>query len=152
MLDVEGVLTPEVWIAVAERTGIDFLRRTTRDEPDYDVLMKGRIAALDAAGITMTTIMDVVAGLAPLDGALDFLAGTPVAYACGAAVGHLRAVRPPADGATGVASAAVSHAGGGGRLHRRLPAASAGPEGEGRRGPSAHSTIGCWRWGTPTTT
>ena len=73
VLDVEGVLTPEVWIAVAERTGIDFLRRTTRDEPDYDVLMKGRIAALDAAGIAMTTIMDVVAGLAPLDGALDFL-------------------------------------------------------------------------------
>ncbi|MYB04469.1 MAG: bifunctional phosphoserine phosphatase/homoserine phosphotransferase ThrH, partial [Acidimicrobiaceae bacterium] len=61
------------WIAVAERTGIDFLRRTTRDEPDYDVLMKGRIEALDAAGVRMTTIMDVVEGLVPLDGALDFL-------------------------------------------------------------------------------
>ena len=73
VLDVEGVLTPEVWIAVAERTGIDFLRRTTRDEPDYDVLMKGRIEALDAAGVRMTTIMEVVEGLAPLDGALDFL-------------------------------------------------------------------------------
>ena len=73
VLDVEGVLTPEVWIAVAERTGIDFLRRTTRDEPDYDVLMKGRIAALDEAGVTMTTIMDVVEGLVLLDGALDFL-------------------------------------------------------------------------------
>ncbi len=73
VLDVEGVLTPEVWIAVAERTGIDFLRRTTRDEPDYDVLMKGRIAALDAAGITMTTIMDVVEGLVPLPGARQFL-------------------------------------------------------------------------------
>ncbi len=73
MLDVEGVLTPEVWIAVAERTGIDFLRRTTRDEPDYDVLMNGRIEALDAAGVTMTTIMEVVEGLAPLPGALDFL-------------------------------------------------------------------------------
>ena len=73
VLDVEGVLTPEVWIAVAERTGIDFLRRTTRDEPDYDVLMKGRIEALDAAGVTMTTIMEVVEGLVPLDGALDFL-------------------------------------------------------------------------------
>ena len=72
-LDVEGVLTPEVWIAVAERTGIDFLRRTTRDEPDYDVLMKGRIAALDAAGVTMTTIMEVVEGLAPLPGAREFL-------------------------------------------------------------------------------
>ena len=73
VLDVEGVLTPEVWIAVAERTGIDFLRRTTRDEPDYDVLMKGRIAALDAAGITMTTIMEVVEGLVPLPGARRFL-------------------------------------------------------------------------------
>ncbi|MXV97765.1 MAG: bifunctional phosphoserine phosphatase/homoserine phosphotransferase ThrH [Acidimicrobiaceae bacterium] len=73
VLDVEGVLTPEVWIAVAERTGIDFLRRTTRDEPDYDVLMKSRIAALDAAGITMTTIMEVVEGLMPLPGARRFL-------------------------------------------------------------------------------
>ena len=73
VLDVEGVLTPEVWIAVAERTGIDFLRRTTRDEPDYDVLMKGRIEALDAAGITMTTIMEVVEGLVLLPGARQFL-------------------------------------------------------------------------------
>ena len=73
VLDVEGVLTPEVWIAVAERTGIDFLRRTTRDEPDYDVLMKGRIAALDAAGVTMTTITEVVEGLVPLPGAREFL-------------------------------------------------------------------------------
>ena len=73
VLDVEGVLTPEVWIAVAERTGLDFLRRTTRDEPDYDVLMKGRIAALDAAGVTMTTIMDVIQGLEPLPGAHEFL-------------------------------------------------------------------------------
>ncbi len=72
-LDVEGVLTPEVWIAVAERTGIDALRRTTRDEPDYDVLMKGRIAALDAAGVTMSTVMEVVGGLVPLPGAREFL-------------------------------------------------------------------------------
>lgn len=73
VLDVEGVLTPEVWVAVAEHTGIDFLRRTTRDEPDYDVLMRGRIAALDAAGVSMSTIMGVVAGLSPLEGAFDFL-------------------------------------------------------------------------------
>ena len=72
-LDVEGVLTPEVWIAVAERTGIDSLRRTTRDEPDYDVLMKSRIAALDSHRVTMSTIMDVVDGLSPLPGARDFL-------------------------------------------------------------------------------
>ncbi len=73
VLDVEGVLTPEVWIAVAEHTGIDFLRRTTRDEPDYDVLMKGRIAALARHGVTMSTIMGVVAGLSPLAGAREFL-------------------------------------------------------------------------------
>ena len=72
-LDVEGVLTPEVWIAVAEHTGIDFFRRTTRDEPDYDVLMKSRIAELARHGVTMSTILEVVGGLAPLPGARDFL-------------------------------------------------------------------------------
>ena len=72
-LDVEGVLTPEVWIAVAEHTGIDFFRRTTRDEPDYDVLMKSRIAKLARHGVTMSTILEVVDGLAPLPGARDFL-------------------------------------------------------------------------------
>ncbi len=73
VLDVEGVLTPEVWIAVAEHTGIDFLRRTTRDEPDYDVLMKGRIAALADHSVTMSTILEVIAGLEPLAGAREFL-------------------------------------------------------------------------------
>ena len=48
-LDLEGVLVPEIWIAVAERTGIDELRRTTRDEPDYDVLMRGRLDLLERA-------------------------------------------------------------------------------------------------------
>ena len=52
-LDLEGVLVPEIWIAVAERTGIDELRRTTRDEPDYDVLMKYRLSLLDEHGLTM---------------------------------------------------------------------------------------------------
>lgn len=72
-LDVEGVLLPEIWIAVAERTGIDELRRTTRDEPDYDALMRGRLALLDEHGLTMSAITAVVAGLAPLDGAVEFL-------------------------------------------------------------------------------
>jgi len=49
-LDMEGVLTPEIWIAVAEKTGIPELRRTTRDEPDYDKLMRGRLAILDKHG------------------------------------------------------------------------------------------------------
>ncbi len=72
-LDVEGVLVPEIWIAVAERTGIEGLRRTTRDEPDYDVLMRFRLGLLDEHGLTMSLIEDVIAGLAPLDGAREFL-------------------------------------------------------------------------------
>ncbi len=72
-LDVEGVLVPEIWIAVAERTGIDGLQRTTRDEPDYDVLMRYRLGLLDEHGLTMSLIVDVIAGLEPLDGARAFL-------------------------------------------------------------------------------
>jgi phosphoserine/homoserine phosphotransferase len=72
-LDLEGVLVPEIWIAVAERTGIDALRRTTRDEPDYDVLMKGRLQLLDQHGLTMSAIAEVIAGLEPLPGAREFL-------------------------------------------------------------------------------
>ena len=72
-LDLEGVLVPEIWIAVAERTGIDALRRTTRDEPDYDRLMRYRIELLDRHGLTMSLIADVIAGLSPLDGARQFL-------------------------------------------------------------------------------
>ena len=72
-LDVEGVLVPEIWIAVAERTGIEGLRRTTRDEPDYDVLMRYRLDLLGEHQLTMSLIEDVIAGLEPLDGARDFL-------------------------------------------------------------------------------
>ena len=72
-LDLEGVLVPEIWIAVAERTGIDELRRTTRDEPDYDVLMRGRLELLEAHGLGLAKITEVIAGLAPLPGAVGFL-------------------------------------------------------------------------------
>jgi phosphoserine / homoserine phosphotransferase len=72
-LDLEGVLVPEIWIAVAERTGVDALRRTTRDEPDYDVLMRGRLALLAEHGLTMSTISEVIGGLEPLPGAVEFL-------------------------------------------------------------------------------
>jgi phosphoserine/homoserine phosphotransferase len=72
-LDLEGVLVPEIWIAVADRTGIEELRRTTRDEPDYDVLMGQRLGLLEQHGLTMSTIQDVIATLSPLDGAKDFL-------------------------------------------------------------------------------
>jgi phosphoserine/homoserine phosphotransferase len=73
-LDMEGVLVPEIWIAVAERTGIEELRRTTRDEPDYDVLMRYRLDLLDRHGLTLAAIQDVIGGLVPLPGAAAFLA------------------------------------------------------------------------------
>lgn len=72
-LDLEGVLIPEVWIAVAEATGIEALRRTTRDEPDYDVLMSQRLAILAENDLTMSRIESVIAGLSPLPGARAFL-------------------------------------------------------------------------------
>ncbi len=71
---MEGVLTPEIWIAVAESTGIPELRRTTRDEPDYDKLMQYRIGIMDRHGITLSKIQAVIAGLALLPGALEFVA------------------------------------------------------------------------------
>lgn len=72
-LDLEGVLTPEIWINVAERTGIEALRRTTRDEPDYDKLMRHRIEILDQRGLGLNDIQAVIATMKPLDGALEFL-------------------------------------------------------------------------------
>ncbi len=72
-LDKEGVLTPEIWIAVAEKTGIQELRRTTRDEPDYDKLMRGRLAILDQHGLKLSDIQQVIGSLRPLDGGKEFL-------------------------------------------------------------------------------
>ncbi len=72
-LDLEGVLMPEVWVNVAERTGIEELRRTTRDEPDYDKLMRYRLDILDANGITMDDISAAIDQMDPLEGAVDFL-------------------------------------------------------------------------------
>jgi phosphoserine/homoserine phosphotransferase len=72
-LDMEGVLTPEIWIAVAEKTGIAELRRTTRDEPDYDKLMRYRIGILDQHGIKLSEIQAVIGSLTLLDGAKAFL-------------------------------------------------------------------------------
>ena len=73
-LDLEGVLVPEIWIAVAESTGIEALRRTTRDEPDYDVLMRYRLDLLEQHDLTLGRIQEVIGGLSPLPGAADFLA------------------------------------------------------------------------------
>ncbi|MDA7921460.1 bifunctional phosphoserine phosphatase/homoserine phosphotransferase ThrH [Verrucomicrobiales bacterium] len=72
-LDLEGVLIPEIWINVAERTGIDALLATTRDIPDYDVLMKQRLRICEENGLTITDIQEVIDSLGPLDGAKDFL-------------------------------------------------------------------------------
>jgi phosphoserine / homoserine phosphotransferase len=72
-LDMEGVLTPEIWIAVSEKTGIPELRRTTRDEPDYDKLMCGRLEILDRHGLKLSDIQNVIGTLQPLPGAKEFL-------------------------------------------------------------------------------
>ena len=72
-LDLEGVLVPEIWINVADRTGIEALRLTTRDIPDYDQLMRGRLALLDQHGLKLSDIQRVIAGMGPLDGAREFL-------------------------------------------------------------------------------
>jgi phosphoserine/homoserine phosphotransferase len=72
-LDLEGVLIPEIWIAFAEKTGIEELKRTTRDEPDYDILMNYRLDLLRQHGLGLNEIQEVIATLKPLDGALDFV-------------------------------------------------------------------------------
>ena len=72
-LDLEGVLIPEIWIAFAERTGIAEFRRTTREEPDYDKLMRYRLALLKQHGLKLADIQAVIAGMAPMAGATAFL-------------------------------------------------------------------------------
>ena len=72
-LDLEGVLVPEIWIAFAEKTGIEELKKTTRDEPDYDVLMSYRLNILRQHGLGLNEIQQVIAGLKPLEGAVEFV-------------------------------------------------------------------------------
>lgn len=72
-LDLEGVLIPEIWINFAERTGIEALKATTRDIPDYDVLMKQRLRLLDENGYGLPDIQKVISELEPMEGALEFL-------------------------------------------------------------------------------
>jgi phosphoserine/homoserine phosphotransferase len=73
VLDLEGVLVPEIWIAVAEKTKIPELRRTTREEPDYEKLMRDRIKILDEHGLKLAHVQEVIGTLRPLPGALEFL-------------------------------------------------------------------------------
>jgi phosphoserine/homoserine phosphotransferase len=70
---LEGVLIPEIWIAFAEKTGIEALKKTTRDEPDYDVLMNYRLDLLRQHGLGLNEINEVIATLKPLEGAVDFI-------------------------------------------------------------------------------
>ena len=72
-LDLEGVLVPEIWINVAKRTGVDALRATTRDIPDYDVLMTQRLKILSDHHLKLADIQEVITGMGPLDGAREFL-------------------------------------------------------------------------------
>ncbi|MET4161309.1 MAG: bifunctional phosphoserine phosphatase/homoserine phosphotransferase ThrH [Marinobacterium sp.] len=72
-LDLEGVLIPEIWIAFADETGIEELKATTRDIPDYDVLMKQRLRILDEHGLTLPQIQDTISRLTPLEGAREFI-------------------------------------------------------------------------------
>lgn len=72
-LDLEGVLIPEIWINVAEKTGIEALRATTRDVPDYDVLMKQRLRILDEHNLDIHLIQEVISELKPLEGAQEFV-------------------------------------------------------------------------------
>ena len=72
-LDLEGVLVPEIWIEFSRRTGIDELKRTTRDEPDYDKLMRGRLAILRERRLGLAVIQDVISAMGPMEGARTFL-------------------------------------------------------------------------------
>src|SRR6185436_2095166 len=72
-LDLEGVLVPEIWINVAATTKIEALKRTTRDEPDYDKLMRSRIGILEQHGLKLRDIQEVIGRMRPLDGAPEFL-------------------------------------------------------------------------------
>lgn len=79
-LDLEGVLVPEIWIEFSKRTGIHEFSRTTRDEPDYDKLMRFRIALLARHGLKLADIQQVIAGMSPLEGAKAFLDGLRQRY------------------------------------------------------------------------
>ena len=72
-LDLEGVLVPEIWIAFSEESGIPELRRTTRDEPDYEKLMRWRLAILKEHGLKLSDVQNVIAKIDPLPGAKEFL-------------------------------------------------------------------------------
>jgi hypothetical protein len=121
-LDMEGVLTPEIWIAVSEKTGIPELRRTTRDEPDYDKLMRGRLAILDEHGLKLSDIQGVIGALEPLPGAK--ISRTSCARSAGGSVRHVQQL--PLLPAAGWPL--CCHRLGRGRPHRERPASASKSE------------------------
>ena len=139
-LDLEGVLVPEIWIAVAERTGIDALRRTTRDEPDYDVLMRYRLDLLAEHGLTMSLVADVIGGLDPLPGAAAFLDELRRRTQVIILSDTFEQFAAPLMAQLGMADDPLPPARGRGRPHRRLPPAHARPEAPGGPGASTAST------------
>ncbi len=106
-LDLEGVLIPEIWIGVAEKTGIEALRKTTRDIPVYDELMRLRLGILDAQKIDLATIHAVIDTLEPLPGALSFLQWARTKVPGGHRFGHVLRICAADDGETRVADVAV---------------------------------------------
>jgi phosphoserine/homoserine phosphotransferase len=100
-LDLEGVLVPEIWIAFSERTGIAEFRRTTRDEPDYDKLMRWRLGLLRQHGLKLADIQAVIAGMAPMEGARTSSTTLRTPLPGHHPVGHLLRVRRPADAQLG---------------------------------------------------
>ena len=128
-LDLEGVLVPEIWINVAERTGIDALRRTTRDEPDYDELMRGGSRSSREHELALPDIQTVIGGIAPLDGAPTFLDRLRERLPGRDPLRHVLRVRGAAHARSSAARrcCATGSSSTGGR-DRRLPPAHAGPE------------------------
>ena len=152
VLDVEGVLVPEIWIAVAERTGIDELRRTTRDEPDYDVLMRGRLDLLDRHGLTMSVDPGRIGELEPLPGAVEFLddlrARTQVVLLSDTFAEFAGPLMAQLDRPTILCHDLRGRR----RPHRRLPVADGRSEARSRRGVPMRSATASSPAATPTTT
>jgi len=110
-LDLEGVLIPEIWIDFAERTGIEALKATTRDIPDYDVLMQQRLRLLDENGLGLPDIQAVIADMRPMEGAREFFGLAAGTLSGGDPLRHLLRVRCAIDGPARLANPAVSQAG-----------------------------------------
>lgn len=119
-LDLEGVLIPEIWIAVAEATGVEGLRRTTRDEPDYDKLMRYRLDLLATNGLTLSAIQQVIGTLDPMPGAVEMVDWLRTRFPGRDPVGHLLRVRHAVHGQARLPDAALPPTRGARRPHRRV--------------------------------